>query len=283
MMGEFKSFFKTVASGEGNRCKYPTRLDVYGCGCQHNCSYCYARSLLSFRGLWDEKSPKVADIRKIRGTIDKRLKRGDVVRLGGMTDCFMPIEKKTRNAYKTIEALNKAGVGYLIVTKSDLVAADEYLSIMDKRLAHVQISVTSTNDGLSRKIEPGAPVPSRRIKAIEKLYANGIDVATRLSPFIPEFIDVDVINAIECGKLQVEFLRVNGFIKNWLRDSGVDLSVYTHGEGGYRHLPLERKINLLARLGGNGKEVSVCEDVSEHYAYWERNVNPSSDCCNLRL
>ncbi len=62
---EFKSFFKTVGSGEGDRCSYPTRLDTYGRGCQHNCSYCYAKSLLSFRGLWDSKHPAVADIDKI--------------------------------------------------------------------------------------------------------------------------------------------------------------------------------------------------------------------------
>jgi len=34
---EFQSFFKTVEGGEGGRCKYPTRLDTYGCGCSHDC------------------------------------------------------------------------------------------------------------------------------------------------------------------------------------------------------------------------------------------------------
>lgn len=48
---EFKSFYKTVKGNEGTKCKYPTRLDLYGRGCSHNCSYCYARSLLDFRGM----------------------------------------------------------------------------------------------------------------------------------------------------------------------------------------------------------------------------------------
>ena len=43
---EFKSFYKTVEGNEGSKCKYNTRLDTYGCGCQHACSYCYAKSLL---------------------------------------------------------------------------------------------------------------------------------------------------------------------------------------------------------------------------------------------
>ena len=48
---EFKSFYKTVSGAEGERCTYPTRLDLYGRGCYHDCTYCYAKSLLSFRGL----------------------------------------------------------------------------------------------------------------------------------------------------------------------------------------------------------------------------------------
>ena len=34
---EFKSFYKVVGGGEGDRCSYPVRLDTYGCGCQHDC------------------------------------------------------------------------------------------------------------------------------------------------------------------------------------------------------------------------------------------------------
>lgn len=64
---EYKSFFKTVNGNEGNKCHYPTRLDTYGCGCGFNCDYCYAKSLLDFRGLWHPQNPSVADIDKIRG------------------------------------------------------------------------------------------------------------------------------------------------------------------------------------------------------------------------
>ena len=52
-MAEFKSFYKTVEGNEGQKCHYSTRLDTYGCGCAHDCNYCYAKSLLDFRDLWD--------------------------------------------------------------------------------------------------------------------------------------------------------------------------------------------------------------------------------------
>ena len=125
-MREFKSFYKTVEGNEGNKCHYPTRLDTYGCGCQHDCKYCYAKSLLEFRDLWNSKDPSVADIKKVENKV-KTLQKGSVVRLGGMTDCFQPCEKTHRITYKTIQLLNKQGVHYLIVTKSDMVADDEYV------------------------------------------------------------------------------------------------------------------------------------------------------------
>ena len=205
---EFKSFFKTVGGNEGNKCNYPTRLDTYGCGCSHDCKYCYAKSLLDFRKMWNSENPSVADIEKIKRKIAKIPKDTQAIRLGGMTDCFQPIEKVHRVTYETIKCLNENQIPYLIVTKSSMIADDEYIEILDKNLAHIQITVTTTNDELSTTYEK-ASVPSERIKAIEKLQENGYDVSLRLSPFIPEFVDLDIINNIKCDRIIVEFLRVN--------------------------------------------------------------------------
>ena len=81
LIKEFKSFYKTVEGNEGSKCKYPTRLDAYGCGCQHDCKYCYAKSLLDFRNLWNPNDPSVADINKIERKI-KKLPKGTILRLG---------------------------------------------------------------------------------------------------------------------------------------------------------------------------------------------------------
>lgn len=282
-MTEFSSFFKTVGGNEGNKCHYPTRLDTYGCGCQHDCKYCYAKSLLDFRKLWNAAQPKSVNIMKVHRTIQRKLRSGDIVRLGGMTDCFQPLERTQKATKKTIEMLNRAGVGYLIVTKSDLVADDEYIETMNKYLAHIQVTVTCTDDKFNGTYEKAVP-PSRRIKAIEKLCAEGFDVQLRLSPFVPQFIeggvlDMDVINSVKCDKILVEFLRVNTWIKKWF---DIDYSEYTYKQSGYLHLPLELKIEYLKMITGF-KQITVCEDVSEHYDYWGRNVNYNkNDCCNLR-
>ena len=277
MDNEFKSFFKTVGGSEGNRCNYSTRLDTYGKGCQHDCSYCYAKSLLDFRKLWNPENPAVADIEKIKKKISK-LGNYQTIRLGGMTDCFQPIEKIFRVTYETIKTLNEANIPYLIVTKSHIVADKEYLEILDKNLAHIQITVTSTDDALSKTYEK-ASVPSKRIKAIETLYENGYDVQLRLSPYIPKYVDLDVLNKVKCDKILVEFLRVNTWIKRWF---DIDYSEYTIKQGGYMHLPLEKKKEYIKGITGF-KEVTVCEDESEAYQYWKYNFNPNpDDCCNLR-
>lgn len=279
MAQEFKSFLKTVDSRKHNTwCKWSTRLDTYGVGCAHDCKYCYAKSLLNFRGLWDPKNPSVADIEKIRRRVDK-IPPGSVVRLGGMTDCFQACEAKYRVTYNTIQALNARGIHYLIVTKSDMVATDEYIEILDKNLAHIQITVTTTDDNLGLTYEK-APVPSRRIQAIEKLHTLGFDVSVRLSPFIPEFIDVGKINDIKCDKILIEFLKVNTWVRKWF---DIDYSEYTLNYGGYSHLELDRKIELVKLITGF-KEVSVGEYVADHYEYFRDNVNYNrDDCCNLRI
>lgn len=278
-MKEYKSFYKTVGGNEGSKCHYPTRLDTYGCGCSHNCAYCYAKSLLDFRNMWDPHEPSVADIEKIRRKIARLPDDVKVVRLWGMTDCFQPIEREHRVTYETIKALNEAGKEYLIVTKSDMVAEDEYMAVMDKRLAHIQITVTFTDDKVCAKYENATP-PSRRIWAIEKLQDAGFDVSLRLSPYIPEFVDIDRINNVRCDKVLVEFLRVNSWIKKWF---DIDYSKYTVKEGGYWHLPLKEKIELVFYLQTFNRQVSVCEDESNAYDFWRMCVNPNKDdCCNLR-
>ena len=256
-MKDFKSVGKMVDGNEGDKCKYPYRLDTYGCGCQHDCKYCYAKSLLEFRDLWNAKTPSVANIADISKEI-KKIKRGQVVRLGGMTDCFQPLEVLHRNTYKTIQILNRRRIPYLIVTKSALVA--DYASILDKDLAHIQITVTTLDDDLA-------------------LQNGGFDVQLRVSPFIPQYVDFDSLNALGIDKILIEFLRVNTWVKKWF---DIDYSEYTVKQSGYQHLPLKKKIALINNITGF-KEMSVCEDEDTAYKYWQNNFNHNpDDCCNLR-
>ena len=186
-MEEFKSFYKRGDRKVNTWCRWNDRIDPYGRGCAHDCSYCYAKSLLDFRKLWNPAEPAVADKRKIRGLVS-RLPKDKVIRIGGMTDPFQPIELKCRVTYALLEALKYYRIPYLIVTKSDLIASPEYVALLDRDLSHIQITITTLDDALARTYEH-APAPSRRVAAIERLQELGFDIQVRLSPFIPEYVD----------------------------------------------------------------------------------------------
>lgn len=137
--------------------------------------------------------------------------------------------------------------------------------------------MTSTKNSVSAKYER-APMPERRIAAIEKLAGLGFDVSIRVSPFISDWIDKPRINRIKCDKLLIEFLRVNSWIRKWMPD--IDFSEYTLRQHGYHHLPLRTKIKELE--GFDKPFMSVCEDVDDHY--WRQNFNANfEDCCNLTI
>jgi DNA repair photolyase len=271
---EYGSPYKSISHRKFNTwCNYPDRIDTYGQGCAHGCKYCYAKALLNFRNYWNEDKPlnsnMVDIVKKIR-----TLQAGSLIRLGSMTDCFQPIEAKKRITYCTIKWLNKYRIHYLIVTKGSLVTSDEYLEIYDKDLAHFQISISNTQEN---DIEKCSSLKDR-ISSIEKLYKLGFDVSIRLSPFLFNMTDLNIINSIHCDKILIEFLKLNHWIKKSFK---IDNSDYTLKFGGHQNLKLNHKIDLVKKITGFN-QVSVGEYVRPHYEYFRDHVNFNKlDCCNL--
>jgi DNA repair photolyase len=269
---EFKRTLVKTERKFNTWCNYTTRLDTYGCGCQHGCKYCYAKGLLNYSKLW-LYNPKISNLSNIKHELSK-LSAGNICRLGGMTDCFQPMEFRHRITYETIKLLNWYKIHYLIVTKSNLVASDEYINIYDKELAHFQVSISHTFDSEIEK----APKVGLRIKAIEKLQKLGFDVSVRLSPFLYQFTDINIINSIKCNKILIEFLKVNQHIRS---SFNYDYSDYTLKYGGHNNLQLNQKIELVSKIKAF-EQVSVGEYVREHYEYFRKSVNFNKlDCCNL--
>jgi len=278
-MNEFKNFYATTTHRKFNTwCKRTQRLDTYGCGCAHDCKYCYAKSLLTFRKFWDIKNPKIAYITEIEKKISL-LEKNEIIRLGGMTECFQPIELSEGVTFETIKLLNRYRINYLIVTKSDIITFNKYLNIYDKTLAHFQVSITSTSNRLSEKYE-NSPSTEKRIESIEKLHSLGFDVSIRLSPLIDENINYSKLNKIKCNKILIEFLKANWFIK---KTFDIDYTKYSHKYGGYENLELDEKINIVNKID-NFEQVSVGEYVEDHYKYFRDNVNYNKeDCCNVNI
>ncbi len=197
----FKSTFKLTEAEDCRSCFHRFELDTYGRGCVHNCAYCYAKAYLHQHKFWNEPMPfpvDIADIRKtlatifetdrphkLRGVIGRRIP----LRIGSMSDSFMWMDKKYRVTYELLKLLKYYRYPYLVFTRSDLVADDEYMAVLDPKLASIQMSISSTNEQLTRLIEPGAPSPKRRLEALQKLQNNGFWTTVRINPLFPIYPD----------------------------------------------------------------------------------------------
>lgn len=197
----YKSGLKLIEAEDCKNCFHRFEIDTYGRGCIFNCAYCYAKSYLSIRKYWNEPFPFPTDIvaiRKVFATVfesDKGHKLRHVLekrvplRIGSMSDSFMWIDKKYGVTKELLKILKFYEYPYIIFTRSDLVAEDEYMQLLDKKLASVQMSISSLNSELTRQIEPGAPAPRKRLAALQTLAKAGFWTTVRINPLFPIYPD----------------------------------------------------------------------------------------------
>jgi DNA repair photolyase len=183
------------------QCLYSFEIDTYGRGCSHNCVYCYAKAELTVRGYWNNPIPVPVDLNEIRKAFytvfetEKPHKWRSVMaqkiplRVGCMSDSFMWSDTKYKVTQEFLKILNYYNYPYTIITRSDLVARDDYMALLRKDLCSVQFSIASINDELNRKIEPGAPSAKRRLLAIRKLADSGYWTHVRINPMFPIYPD----------------------------------------------------------------------------------------------
>ncbi|MDH4467958.1 MAG: radical SAM protein [Bacteriovoracaceae bacterium] len=198
----FRSPFKLVNSHPTcQQCLYAFEIDTYGRGCVHDCVYCYAKAELTVHGYWNKPFPMPVDITEIWKTFytvfetDKKNKWREIlemrvpIRIGSMSDSFMFMDKKYKVTQELLRLLDFYNYPYIIFTRSDLIAHDEYISLLNPDLCSVQMSMSSTNDDLIKLIEPGTPSAKRRLLALQKLSRNGFWTTVRMNPFFPIYAD----------------------------------------------------------------------------------------------
>jgi len=299
---EYKSPLKFPGSGyEMVTCHYPLRLDVYS-GCSHDCAYCYAKGILTARGMWNPELIKMADINKIKSAFERAFKgKGSTsiseairhklpVRLGGLTDCFQHDELETGTALKLLKMLNSYDYPYMIVTKSDIVSRAKYLKEISNGKAYVQVTVISLNNKATRKIEPGAPSVSARLKTIEKMANKGIFVCGRLSPVIPKLstdhIEEYVERMAEAGAKHIlaEFFRGGKRVIKKIEDrTGISFIDVMVKNKAYYRTNIEYKNAFYKKLLGLCKEKNVGFSVCSDGDLVPRHFNSTENCCGTDL
>jgi DNA repair photolyase len=160
-------------------------------GCQHQCIYCDSRSECYQIADFAEIQVKVNALERLSDEIRRKRVKG-TIGTGSMNDPYMPIEEERRLTRGALRIISAAKFPVHIITKSDLVLRDlDILQEIQRVYAAVSFTITSADDTLSKKVEPGAPVSSRRFAALKSLSANSITAGVTMMPILPFIEDSD--------------------------------------------------------------------------------------------
>ncbi len=164
---------------------YPYVINAYT-GCQHNCSYCYARFMRRFthhKEPWGQfVDVKINAAELLRKEIVK--KRSDFVWVSGVCDPYQPLEGKYKLTRQCLEILAEHDWPVVVQTRSALVLRD--LDILKKgRHFEVGFSITTGDDAIRKLFEPSAPPIPRRLQALQELHAAGIHTYVMIAPMLP--------------------------------------------------------------------------------------------------
>jgi DNA repair photolyase len=162
-------------------------------GCQHQCIYCDSRSeCYQIEDFEHDVLVKANAIELLQRELAGKRVIG-TIGTGSMNDPYMPLEADVRLTGRALEAIAEAGFPVHVITKSDLVLRDIDLleEIGHKSYAAVTFTVTTAEDALSKRLEPGAPVSSRRLRALQTLSRRGILAGVAMMPVLPFIEDTE--------------------------------------------------------------------------------------------
>ncbi len=158
-------------------------------GCQHGCIYCDSRSKCYGIKNFSEIEVKENALELLEKELRSKRDKG-TIGFGSMNDPYMPVEKELQLSRKALELIKKYRFPVHLITKSTLVLRDmDILKEISTTYAAVSITITTANDALSKKIEPGAPCSSERFEAVKTLNQNGIYCGILLMPVLPYLTD----------------------------------------------------------------------------------------------
>jgi DNA repair photolyase len=312
------------------QCLYSFEIDSYGRGCMHNCVYCYAKAELTVRGYWNNPIPvpiNINELRRVFYTVfetDKPSKWREIIskriplRIGAMSDSFMWMDQKYKVTQELLRILSYYDYPYVVITRSDLAAHDDYLALMRKDLASIQFSMASTNDSLNKLIEPGAPSAKRRLVALEKIVKSGFWTTVRINPVFPIYPDgyftdpnfkwegsvpkfdyssfemVDEIADAGVSSIMAGFGRFSGFaLNNIEKSAGINLrpffdrSKVNKSQRDFHFSDREIRYyyeEFKRRCVKRAAEFTVCYIGNGENQFWDtRDLwSNKGDCCNIK-
>jgi len=182
-------------------------LNVYR-GCEHGCSYCYARNTHEYLGfsagldfetriMVKENAPDL-----LRRELSSPKWKPQMLAMSGVTDCYQPIERRLQLTRKCLAVLAEFRNPVSIITKNHLVTRD--IDLLRELAVHhavmVYLSINSLYSELARKLEPRAASPKMRLQAVEALAKACVPVGVLVAQVIPALNDHEIPSVLAAAK-----------------------------------------------------------------------------------
>jgi len=174
-------------------------------GCEHGCSYCFARPTHAYQGLsagldFESKlffKPNAVEL--LRRELNRPGYMPRPIALGVNTDAYQPVEREMELTRELLKVLAEHRHPVSLLTKSALIQRDlDIIAPMaEQGLARVGISVTTLDRSLARSMEPRAATPTRRLETIRACVASGVPVTAMTAPIIPALNDHEIEPLLE--------------------------------------------------------------------------------------
>lgn len=207
----------------GERMGFHYSLNPYR-GCSHACRYCYARESHTFLNLnvAEDFEQQLFVKHNLKERLSRELHRissDAVIAVGTVTDPYQPLEGRHRLTRTAIELMAASGHAFTLTTKSPLLERDlDLLAPLGQRhQVGVQVSLTTLDREMLKRLEPGASPPNRRLEMIQRLSQLNIPVGVFVAPIIPGLTD-------DPRMLEELFAAIQESGANWVMSSTTRLS-----------------------------------------------------------
>ena len=243
-------------------CKPKYSLAPYT-GCDHRCLYCYITSYI----------PQPFNCRAKSNFLDllphdlEKADKSIPISIANSSDPYPTIEKELKLTRETLKILAEFEFKVLLVTKSDIFFRD--IDILGSNNFALTITINTLDDSIASKLEPSAPLPSKRILAVEKLISKSMPVMVRVDPIIPGLNDdVDLLLKV-LSDIGVKYITTSTYksrpdslkrlIKAFPKLSSSLNDYQTSGEfvNRSRYLPLNLREELMRKVSAGAKKYGL--------------------------
>lgn len=162
-------------------------------GCSHGCIYCDSRSkCYHMEHAFEDIEVKENAIDLLAHAL-KHKRQKCMIGTGAMTDPYIPLEMELENVRKALSLIYENGFGFTVITKSNRILRDLDLlqKINEKTKCVVQMTLTTYDEELCRKIEPHVSTTGERFAVLKRMRDVGIPTVVWLTPILPFINDTE--------------------------------------------------------------------------------------------